>query len=66
MKVGDLVKYWGYTDEENDTGLITGLIKSHPRQVVVQWFKYSQLAYFTWEEFESLLHNDIEVISEGR
>ena len=66
MKVGDLVKYWGYTDEENDTGLIIGLIKSYPRQVVVQWFKNSQLAYFAWEEFESLLHNDIEVISEGR
>ena len=63
MKVGDLVKYNGYGA---DWGLIVGLIKTFPRQVVVKWNKDSQPAYFDWEEFEDRCHNLFEVISERR
>ncbi len=48
MKVGDLVKDY----EENDVGIIIGLIKTFPRQVVIRWNRTTMTEFFDWEEFE--------------
>ena len=66
MKVGDLVKYWGHTSDENDVGIIIGLVKTFPRQVWVQWSKETCAEKWPLEDFEDLCHTDIEVINESR
>ncbi len=59
MKVGDLVKDY----EENDAGIIIGLIKTFPRQVVIRWNRTTMTEFFGWEEFEDLSYNRLEVVS---
>ena len=62
MKVGDLVKDY----EENDVGIIIGLIKTFPRQVVVRWNRTTMTEFFDWEEFEDLSYNRLELFSASR
>ena len=62
MKVGDLVKDY----DENDIGIIVGLIRTFPRQVVVRWNRATMTEFFVWEEFEDLSYNRLELISESR
>ena len=62
MQIGDLVK----DHEENDIGIIIGLIKTFPRQVVVRWNHATMTEFFDWEEFEDLSYNRLELLSEGR
>jgi hypothetical protein len=62
VKVGDLVKDY----EENDVGIILGLIKTFPRQVVIRWNRTTMTEFFDWEEFEDLSYNRLELISESR
>ncbi len=62
MKVGDLVKDY----EENDVGIIIGLIKTFPRQVVIRWNRTTMTEFFDWEEFEDLSYNRLELVNESR
>ena len=62
VKVGDLVKDY----EENDVGIIIGLIKTFPRQVVIRWNRTTMTEFFDWEGFEDLSYNRLEVVNESR
>ncbi len=62
MKVGDLVKCY----QADSFGLIVGLIRTFPRQVVVRWNQTTEIEFFDWDEFEDLSYNRLEVISESR
>ena len=62
MKVGNLVKCY----QTDSFGLIVGLIRTFPRQVVVRWNQTTEIEFFDWDEFEDLSYNRLEVISESR
>ena len=62
MKVGNLVKCY----QTDSFGLIVGLIRTFPRQVVVRWNQTTETELFDWDEFEDLSYNRLEVISESR
>ena len=62
MKVGDLVKCY----QADSFGLIVGLIRTFPRQVVVRGNQTTEIEFFDWDEFEDLSYNRLEVISERR
>ena len=62
MKVGDLVKCY----QADSFGLIVGLIRTFPRQVVVRWNQTTEIEFFDWDEFEDLSYNRLEVINESR
>ena len=62
MKVGDLVKCY----QTDSFGLIVGLIRTFPRQVVVRWNQTTEIEFFDWDEFEDLSYNRLEVINESR
>ena len=62
MKVGDLVKCY----QTDSFGLIVGLIRTFPRQVVVRWNQTTEIEFFDWDEFEDLSYNRLEVINASR
>ena len=62
MKVGDLVRWTGFIDEENDVGLIIKLFRTWPRRVVVQWSKDTSPEIYDWDDFNNLREYEIEVI----
>ena len=62
MKVGDLVRCY----QTDDFGLIVGLIRTFPRQVVVRWNQTTEIEFFDWDEFEDLSYNRLEVINASR
>ena len=62
MKVGDLVKCY----QADTFGLIVGLIRTFPRQVVVRWNQTTEIEFFDWDEFEDLSYNRLEVINASR
>ena len=62
MKVGDLVKCY----QADSFGLIVGLIRTFPRQVVVRWNQTTEIEFFDWDEFEDLSYNRLEVINASR
>jgi len=62
MKVGNLVKCY----QTDSFGLIVGLIRTFPRQVVVRWNQTTEIEFFDWDEFEDLSYNRLEVINASR
>ena len=62
MKVGDLVKCY----QADSFGLIVGLIRTFPRQVVVRWNQTTEIEFFDWDEFDDLSYNRLEVINASR